>query len=113
MVSPKGLKPKSHKWISLKAYEKRRKKKKKKGPDQKIEERPVLSRIPRGCQRLGIPEACNTAKTRLRQLKGNAKKHKKRKADMSFSGTRDPARKRRKPRVTTHNARKRNLGEPE
>ena len=86
------MKPKSHKGTSLKAYEKR-KKKKKKGPDQKIEERPVLSRIPRGCQRLGIPEACNTAKAGLRQLKGNAKKHKKRRVDMSFSGTRDEARK--------------------
>ena len=40
VVSPKDLKPKSHKGTSLKAYEKRWKKKKK-GPDQKIEERPM------------------------------------------------------------------------
>ena len=32
---------------------------------------------------------------------------------MSFSITRDPARKRRKPRVTSHNAKERYLGEPE
>ena len=32
---------------------------------------------------------------------------------MSFSGIRNPARKRRKPRVTSHNAKERYLGEPE
>ena len=32
---------------------------------------------------------------------------------MSFSGTRDPARKRRKPRVTSHSAKERHLEEPE
>ena len=47
----------------------------------------------------------STAKTRLRQLKGKCqKKTQETKADTSFSGTRDPVRKRRKPRVTSHNA---------
>ena len=32
---------------------------------------------------------------------------------MSFSGIRNPTRKRRKPRVTSHNAKERYLGEPE
>ena len=32
---------------------------------------------------------------------------------MSFSSTRDPARKRRKPKVTSHNAKEQYLGEPE
>ena len=32
---------------------------------------------------------------------------------MSFSSTRDPARKRRKPRITSHNAKERYLREPE
>ena len=33
--------------------------------------------------------------------------------DMSFSGIRDPARKRKKPRVTSHNAKEQYLREPE
>ena len=32
---------------------------------------------------------------------------------MSFSGTRDPARKMRKPRVTSHNAQEQYIGKPE
>ena len=64
---------------------------------------------------LGIPEAYSTAKTGLRQLKKkkNTKKHKKQKVDTFFSGIRDPARKRRKPKVTSHSAKERYLWELE
>ena len=56
----------------------------------------------------------STAKIGLRQFKGKRqKKHKKQRADMSFSSTRDPARKRRKPRITSHSAKERYLREPE
>ena len=65
---------------------------------------------------LEIPKAYSTAKTGLRQLKKkkkNTKKHKKQKVDTFFSGIRDPARKMRKPKVTSHSAKERYLGEPE
>jgi len=43
--------------------------------------------IPRGCQRFGILGMHNTVEVGLRQLKRGATKHKKRRADMSFSST--------------------------
>ena len=117
MLSPKGLKPKSHKGISLKAYEERRKKKKK-GPSlsrskdwRKTGVRSWVG-IPGDCQRLRIPETCNTAKLGLRQLKGKRqKKHKKWRVETSFSGTKG-SKKSRELRETTHDARERYIEEP-
>ena len=51
-------------------------------------EKKAESRSSKTAERLGIPEACNTVKKGLRQLKGKKpKEHKKQRMGTSFSGT--------------------------
>ena len=51
-------------------------------------EKKAESRSSKTAERLGIPEACNTVKKGLRQLKGKKpKEHKKQRMGTSFSST--------------------------
>ena len=101
--------------MSPKAYEGREKKEKK----SRLEDgrRNIAKELSWDPQRLpkGSGSLRHIAQLRQNQdsSKENTKKHKKQRADTSLSSIRDPARKRRKPKVTSHSAKERYLWELE